>query len=55
MNIVGVTVSGHAFAMGGFLSLAHDYVIMSSERGWWSLNEVFIGAVFPPLYKELMR
>lgn len=33
-------VNGHAFAAGFIISLACDYRIMQSNRGWCSMNEV---------------
>ena len=35
-----MSVSGHAYAAGGILALAHDYIIMREERGWFCLPEV---------------
>lgn len=40
-------INGHAFAGGAFLSLAHDYRVMSTGRGWWSINEVHLGLQIP--------
>ena len=33
-------VNGHAFAGGAMFSLAHDHVLMRSDRGYWCVNEV---------------
>src|SRR3954463_3515242 len=36
-------VNGHAFAGGGMLAVAHDYVVMREDRGFWCLPEVDLG------------
>jgi enoyl-CoA hydratase/carnithine racemase len=35
-------VNGHAFAGGAMFSLAHDHVLMRSDRGYWCVNEVLL-------------
>ena len=50
-----VCLVGHAFAGGAVLSLVHDFRIMSSDRGWWSLNEVHLGLLFPSWILMLAR
>lgn len=37
---------GHAYAGGAVFSLAHDYQLMSSHRGWWCINKVHLGIRF---------
>ncbi|MGZ4717220.1 MAG: enoyl-CoA hydratase-related protein, partial [Acidimicrobiales bacterium] len=36
-------VNGHAFAGGGMLAVAHDYLVMREDRGFWCLPEVDLG------------
>ncbi|XP_068722466.1 uncharacterized protein [Montipora capricornis] len=36
-------LNGHAFGGGALLALAHDYRIMRTERGWFSINEIRLG------------
>ena len=41
------TNTGHAFGGGAFLSLAHDYRIMTRERGWWCVPAATVGLQIP--------
>jgi enoyl-CoA hydratase/carnithine racemase len=41
-------VNGHAFAGGGMLAVAHDYLIMREDRGFWCLPEVDLGLPLTP-------
>lgn len=41
-------VNGHAFAGGGMLAVAHDYVVMREDRGYWCLPEVDLGLPLTP-------
>jgi enoyl-CoA hydratase/carnithine racemase len=41
-------VNGHAFAGGGMLAVAHDYVVMREDRGFWCLPEVDLGLPLTP-------
>ncbi|KAJ8302957.1 hypothetical protein KUTeg_019353 [Tegillarca granosa] len=34
--------NGHAFGVGAFIVLSHDYRVMRSDKGWISMNEVKI-------------
>ena len=48
-------VQGHAFAGGAMLALAHDFVIMREDRGYWCVPEVDLGLPFTPGMDELLR
>ncbi|KAJ5781023.1 hypothetical protein N7457_006183 [Penicillium paradoxum] len=39
-------INGHAFGGSAVLSLAHDYRIMNSQRGFWSMPPVNLGLHF---------
>jgi enoyl-CoA hydratase/carnithine racemase len=41
-------VNGHAFAGGGMLAVAHDYLVMREDRGFWCLPEVDLGLPLTP-------
>jgi enoyl-CoA hydratase/carnithine racemase len=47
-------LNGHAFAAGAMLSLAHDYRVMRSDRGFFCLPEVDIGMTFTPAMESLI-
>jgi enoyl-CoA hydratase/carnithine racemase len=42
-SIIIAAVNGHAFAGGGMLAVAHDFVVMREDRGYWCLPEVDLG------------
>ncbi len=48
-------VNGHAFAGGAMLAVAHDRMLMRSDRGFWCVNEVLLGMQFAPGMMELLR
>ena len=48
-------ITGHAFAGGAFLSFAHDFRFMRSDRGWLCLPEVDIGMTLGPVFLALSR
>ena len=48
-------ITGHAFAGGAFLSFAHDFRFMRSDRGWLCLPEVDIGMTLGPVFSVISR
>lgn len=48
-------ITGHAFAGGAFLSFAHDFRFMRSDRGWMCLPEVDLGMTLGPVFSILSR
>ena len=48
-------VQGHAFAAGAMLALAHDQIVMRSDRGFFCLPEVDLGIPFTPGMNALIR
>src|SRR4051812_31482415 len=41
-------ITGHCYAAGAMLSVAHDIKVMRGDRGYWCLPEVDLGLPFPP-------
>jgi Delta3-Delta2-enoyl-CoA isomerase len=41
-------VNGHAFAAGAMFAIAHDFVIMREDRGYWCLPEADLGLPLTP-------
>lgn len=48
-------VQGHAFAAGAMLAVAHDRVLMRSDRGYWCVPEVDLGLPFTVGMNALLR
>ncbi len=48
-------VQGHAFAAGAMLTLAHDSMVMRSDRGYFCLPEVEFGIPFTAGMNALIR
>lgn len=46
--ITVAAINGHAFGAGAQLSLAHDYRVMRTERGYWCMPEIDMGAPLHP-------
>ena len=47
--------TGHAFALGAILALAHDYRVMRTKRGWFCLPEVKYNMLFGKGLISLLR
>ncbi|ESP05131.1 hypothetical protein LOTGIDRAFT_227826 [Lottia gigantea] len=47
-------LNGHSFAGGYLLALCHDYRSMRTERGWLSMNEVFIDLRLSQFFMEVI-
>ena len=47
--------TGHAFALGAILALAHDYRVMRTKRGWFCLPEVKYNMLFEKGHILLFR
>ncbi|MCA1712226.1 MAG: enoyl-CoA hydratase/isomerase family protein [Actinobacteria bacterium] len=52
--ITVAAVTGHAFAGGGMLAIAHDFRVMREDRGYWCLPEVDLGLPFTPGMNALL-
>jgi len=48
-------VQGHAFAAGAMLAVAHDRMLMRSDRGYWCVPEVDLGLPFTPGMSALLQ
>ncbi|MFE5187645.1 enoyl-CoA hydratase-related protein [Streptomyces sp. NPDC056628] len=48
-------LQGHTFAAGAMLSLAHDFRVMRSDRGYWCLPEADINIPFTPGMSALIQ
>lgn len=54
-TITVAAINGHAFGAGAQLSLAHDYRIMRSERGYWCMPEIDMKAPLHPGMTALIQ
>jgi enoyl-CoA hydratase/carnithine racemase len=48
-------VNGHAFAGGAMLTLAHDFAVMRTGRGYFCLPEIDLGMSFTPGMSALIQ
>jgi Delta3-Delta2-enoyl-CoA isomerase len=48
-------VNGHAFGGGAQLAVAHDFVVMRSDRGYWCMPEADLGLALTAEYTSLLR
>jgi enoyl-CoA hydratase/carnithine racemase len=48
-------INGHCFAAAAMWSLAHDFRVMRSDRGFWSMPEVDIRIPFTPGMAALIQ
>ena len=48
-------LTGHAFAAGALLSLAHDYRVMRSGRGWFCMPEIKLKLQFTMDFLQLLK
>ncbi|RDX86886.1 Enoyl-CoA delta isomerase 1, peroxisomal, partial [Mucuna pruriens] len=48
-------VTGHASAAGYVLALAHDYVLMRSDRGFFYMSELDINLVIPAWFVAILE
>lgn len=54
-TITVAAINGHAFGAGAQLSLAHDYRVMRSDRGFWCMPEVDMNVPLHPGMTALIR
>lgn len=52
--ITVAAVNGHAFAGGAMLAVAHDFMVMREDRGYWCLPEVDLGLPLTPAMHALV-
>ncbi len=53
--ITVAALNGHAFGAGAQLSLAHDYRVMRTERGYWCMPEIDMKAPLHPGMTALIQ
>jgi enoyl-CoA hydratase/carnithine racemase len=54
-TITVAAINGHAFGAGAQLSLAHDYRLMRTERGFWCMPEIDMKAPLHPGMTALIQ
>jgi enoyl-CoA hydratase/carnithine racemase len=53
--ITVAAVNGHAFGGGAQLAVAHDFVVMRADRGYWCMPEADLGLALTAEYTSLLR
>jgi Delta3-Delta2-enoyl-CoA isomerase len=53
--ITVAAVNGHAFGGGAQLAIAHDFVIMRADRGYWCMPEADLGLALTAEYMGLLQ
>jgi len=48
-------INGHAFGAGAQLTLTHDYRVMRTERSYWCMPEIDLGAPLHPGMTALIK
>jgi enoyl-CoA hydratase/carnithine racemase len=48
-------INGHAFGLGAFVAISHDYRVMRSDRGYVCWPEIALNMTFPLPLQELNR
>ncbi len=48
-------VNGHAFGGGAQFAVAHDFVVMRADRGYWCMPEADLGLALTAEYTSLLR
>lgn len=54
-TITVAAINGHAFGAGAQISLAHDYRVMRTERGYWCMPEIDLKAPLHPGMTALIQ
>jgi Delta3-Delta2-enoyl-CoA isomerase len=47
-------VNGHAFGAGALLAVAHDFVVMRADRGFWCMPEADLGLPLTPEFLSVL-
>jgi enoyl-CoA hydratase/carnithine racemase len=48
-------VNGHAFGAGALLTVAHDFAVMRTDRGYWCMPEADLGLPVTAEYASLLK
>jgi Delta3-Delta2-enoyl-CoA isomerase len=52
--ITVAAVNGHAFGAGALLAMAHDFVVMRADRGFWCMPEADLGLPLTPEFFSVL-
>jgi Delta3-Delta2-enoyl-CoA isomerase len=52
--ITVAAVNGHAFGAGALLAVAHDFVVMRADRGFWCMPEADLGLPLTPEFLSVL-